>query len=213
MCFPSILARKKTLVVRLLLLSLVGASPAPEKPYYHEIHLRQSTEASADGPADSTPSPTSSSTFSDASSNLVNSTASASSNSAKIDWSKVVPPFPEFSNSSDILAGRPDKEVFHLTQQNIDESDVLTWFAAWTMARQTDPLWEKKGAMGLFAWEFLNTGDYLCNLSTAKCNKEPSELDIQIWWPGPENRLLAQRIYLLTQMVSQLQSIKLAQLV
>ncbi|KAE8445376.1 hypothetical protein EG329_013498 [Mollisiaceae sp. DMI_Dod_QoI] len=143
---------------------------------------------------------------------VLNITDSERRNASSLDWDSIIPPFHNFLNGTYGRVNRPDKEVFHFSPENLANSAVHAWYAAWTRERQSHPKWKELGEVGMFAYDFLNTQDYFCDLSVSHCMKEPNEIHIQQWWPGPENRALAQRIYLQVFMFSELHNIKREQL-
>jgi hypothetical protein len=129
------------------------------------------------------------------------------------DWDSVLPPFPDFVNGTNHLLDRPDRDVFSFNPENIASSNVHEWYAAWTRDWSSDPMWKSHGEVGMWAYQFLNIDDYFCDLSATHCTHEPDRDKIQRDWPGPENRALAQRVYLHQYMLSQNHNMKRQQLV
>jgi hypothetical protein len=118
-------------------------------------------------------------------------------------WDTKVPQFHLFSNDT---TGRPDLsredvDVFDLTEENIQQSAVQLWYLSWTRLKQMDPLWKSKGENYLLAREFLKATDFSCFISQATCHHLPSRHYILSVCPDEEHRALAQRVYLLFEMI------------
>jgi len=143
----------------------------------------------------------------------LNITESGSRNLSGIDWDSILPPFVNFLNHTNPELERPDRDVFSFSPENIASSNLHTWYAAWTRAWSTHPMWEAKGETGLWTFQFLDIDDYFCDISMTHCPHEPDRNHIQKIWPGLENRAIAQRVYLHQYMLSQHHNIKRQQLV
>jgi hypothetical protein len=143
----------------------------------------------------------------------LNITESGARNLSGIDWNSIIPPFRDFLNGTNHQLDRPDKDVFSFTPENVENSNLHEWYAAWTRDWSSHPMWESHGETGMWAYQFLNIDDYFCDVSATHCTNEPDRDKIQKNWPGPENRALAQRIYLHHYMLSQNHNIKRQELV
>ncbi|CZR68483.1 uncharacterized protein PAC_18382 [Phialocephala subalpina] len=132
----------------------------------------------------------------------------------KAHWDCSIPAFRDFRNESEELNNLSDQEVFHFTPENIARSNVRTWYMAWSRETLNDPTWNSTHwpEVALFARDFLHTRDYTCYISMKHCIHEPNFADIQMRFPGNENRALVQRIYLQMHMLTVLHNEKLQQL-
>lgn len=129
------------------------------------------------------------------------------------DWDEAIPAFSSFPNGTTAFVDRPEIDVFAFTQENINNSMVGLWYAAWIREAQHHPQWEELGETGYFSFVFFQTKDYFCDISVQSCTKEVSEDYILKRWPGDENKALAQRIYLVACMKQQTHATKHAKLV
>jgi hypothetical protein len=88
----------------------------------------------------------------------------------------------------------PDVEYFRFSEQNLEDSRIAQWYAAWTMMRQSDPEWKELGEWPIFARDVFNTYNFECGLGFASCLDKLSLSEIQRLWPESE-RPLVRRIY------------------
>ena len=100
-----------------------------------------------------------------------------------------------------------EKHFFQFNAENFYCSNVVEWYANWTIQKQTDPEWKAgEGKLGgewkLFAADFTDDYNFDCSAARASCMDVATRWELQRIHPGPENREKVRRIFFVFHLYS-----------
>jgi hypothetical protein len=93
-----------------------------------------------------------------------------------------------------------DKHYFHFTAENFYCSNVVEWYANWTIQKQTSPEWKELGEWKSFGSDFLQDYNLNCGAALATCHDTATRWELQRMYPGPENLERVRRIFFVLNM-------------